>query len=32
MILLVCKQGTLHKIKKEEHLVSQVNVASNLIG
>ena len=28
MILLVCKQEALHIIKKEEHLISQVNVSS----
>ena len=28
MLLLVCKQELLHIIKKEEHLIMQVNVAS----
>ena len=28
MLLLVCKQENLHKIKKEEHSILQVNVAS----
>ena len=28
MLSLVCKQNVLHKIKKEEHLIVQVNVAS----
>ena len=32
MISLVCKQENLHKIKKEEHLILQVNVASKKLS
>ena len=28
MLSLVCKQENLHKIKKEEHLIPKMNVAS----
>ena len=32
MLLLVCKEENLHIIKKEEHLISQVNAASKYLG
>ena len=32
MLLLVCKQENLHKIKKEEHSILQVNVASKKLS